>query len=67
MPLRLECAPAFNYARSPHTMQIVLDSSIPHAADPCQPGSGAQPHMKALFSSPEANLDLEAIFLVSPH
>ena len=63
MPLRLECAPAFNYARSPHTTQIVLDSSIPHAADPCQPGSGAQPHMKALFSSPEANLDLDLRFV----
>jgi hypothetical protein len=30
VPLRVECAPAFNYARDPHNTQIVADDSIPH-------------------------------------
>lgn len=59
MPLRLECAPAFNYARSPHKTEIILDSSIPHASDPCAPGSDVKPHMKALFTSAEAGMDLD--------
>lgn len=59
LPLRLECAPAFNYARSPHTTEIIHDTSIAHTSDPCAPGSDAKPHMKALFSSPEADLDLD--------
>ena len=63
MPLRLECAPAFNYARSPHKTEIVLDSSIPHASDPCAPGSDVPPHMKALFTSPEAGMDLDLRFV----
>jgi len=29
IPLRVECAPAFNYARDPHDTQIVNDDSIP--------------------------------------
>ena len=59
MPMRLECAPAFNYARSPHKTQIVLDNSIAHASDPCSPGSDVQPHLKALFSAPDADMDLD--------
>ncbi|EKM53302.1 glycoside hydrolase family 15 protein, partial [Phanerochaete carnosa HHB-10118-sp] len=59
MPLRLECAPAFNYARSPHKTQIIFDNSIAHAGDPCAPGSDIKPHMKALFSSPEADMELD--------
>jgi hypothetical protein len=63
MPLRLECAPAFNYARSTHKTEVVPDSSIPHATDPCAPGSTASPHMKALFTSREADLDLDLRFV----
>ncbi|KAH8078405.1 glycoside hydrolase family 15 protein [Cristinia sonorae] len=52
IPLRLECAPAFNYARSPHTLEFCPDLSIPgNETDPS--------HEKAFFSSPEANLDLD--------
>ncbi|KAG1769304.1 glycoside hydrolase family 15 protein [Suillus placidus] len=29
IPLRVECAPAFNYARDPHATQIVPDDTIP--------------------------------------
>ncbi|KAG2038837.1 glycoside hydrolase family 15 protein [Suillus americanus] len=29
VPLRVECAPAFNYARDPHATQIVPDDTIP--------------------------------------
>ncbi|GJE98224.1 glycoside hydrolase family 15 protein [Phanerochaete sordida] len=63
MPMRLECAPAFNYARSPHTLDIDVDCSIPHAADPCKPGSDVKPHVRALFSAPEADMDLDLRFV----
>lgn len=56
LPLRLECAPAFNYARSPHTTEIVQDGSIPHASAHT---SAALTHMKALFKSKDANLNLD--------
>ena len=56
MPLRLECAPAFNYARSPHKTQIIPDNSIAHAGDP---RVSAKPHVKALFSAPEADMELD--------
>lgn len=56
MPLRLECAPAFNYARSSHTTQLIHDTSIPHPTDPSSPGSM---HARALFVSKGANLDLD--------
>lgn len=29
IPLRVECAPAFNYAQDPHDTKIVVDDSIP--------------------------------------
>lgn len=64
MPLRMECAPAFNYARSSHTTNIVLDNSIPHADNPCAPGSKTEPHMKAQFSSSEAEMDLDLRYVV---
>ena len=57
MPLRMECAPAFNYARSPHTTEIVIDHSIPHPSDPTSPSHN--PHLKALFRSEEAGLELD--------
>ncbi|KAG2128690.1 glycoside hydrolase family 15 protein [Suillus clintonianus] len=30
VPLRVECAPAFNYAQDPHATQIVPDDTVPH-------------------------------------
>lgn len=63
MPIRVECAPAFNYARSAHTTEITMDTSIPHAANPCAPGSDAPAHMKALFASPDADMDLDLRFV----
>ena len=55
----MECAPAFNYGRSPHKTEIIIDSSIP-SPNPCEYASpSANTHMKALFTSPEASLDLD--------
>ncbi|KIP11307.1 glycoside hydrolase family 15 protein [Phlebiopsis gigantea 11061_1 CR5-6] len=59
VPLRLECAPAFNYARSPHTTEITIDNSIPHTEDPTSPGGRPIAHNKALFSAPEAGMNLD--------
>lgn len=53
----MECAPAFNYARSSHTTEIIIDTSVPSSTDPLSPGQN--PHMKALFKSAEADLDLD--------
>ncbi|KAI0671268.1 glycoside hydrolase family 15 protein [Trametes maxima] len=55
MPLRVECAPAFNYARSAHTTDLVLDTSVALALSP----ASRHPHNKALFQSPDAKLDLD--------
>ncbi|KAK7448045.1 hypothetical protein VKT23_013802 [Stygiomarasmius scandens] len=49
LPIRMECAPAFNYARDNHQTSIIPDESIPEAC-------GAQ--KKALFESKGLNLDL---------
>ncbi|KAL4244526.1 Glycoside hydrolase family 15 protein [Abortiporus biennis] len=56
-PLRVECAPAFNYARSKHTTKIMPDLSIPTTE------SNPTPHNKALFSSPDADLNLDLRFV----
>lgn len=32
MPVRVECCPAFNYARNPHKTSIILDDSVPDTA-----------------------------------
>ncbi|TBU39361.1 glycoside hydrolase family 15 protein [Dichomitus squalens] len=56
MPLRVECAPAFNYARSPHTTDIDIDTSVA-AAEPAD--SPTAPHHTAVFDSKEANLKLD--------
>lgn len=58
----MECAPAFNYARSPHTTEITADHSIPHPNDPASPG--AAPQRKVLFRSPEAGLELDLRYVV---
>ncbi|OSC98195.1 glycoside hydrolase family 15 protein [Trametes coccinea BRFM310] len=55
MPLRVECAPAFNYARSAHTTEILVDTSVAVSWSP----DPRDPHHKALFSSPEANLTMD--------
>ena len=57
----MECAPAFNYARSPHNTEIVMDTSIPQRSSPTSPS--LESHMKALFTSPEAKLDLDLRFV----
>ncbi|THH23046.1 hypothetical protein EUX98_g8133 [Antrodiella citrinella] len=57
IPIRVECAPAFNYARSKHTMEILPDLSIPGPeSDP--------PHNKAFFSSSEAELKLDLRYVL---
>ncbi|PIL34777.1 hypothetical protein GSI_02564 [Ganoderma sinense ZZ0214-1] len=60
MPIRVECAPAFNYARSPHTTTLETDTSVALAApsSPSSPSS-APPHLKAVFDSPDAGLKLD--------
>ena len=57
--MRMECAPAFNYARSAHTTEIILDTSVA-SPSPTSPGG---PHHCAVFSSPEAKLDLDLRFV----
>lgn len=50
LPLRVECAPAFNYARDKHNTEIVVDDTIPfHTQN------------KVVFSSPNLNLDLRYV------
>lgn len=50
LPLRVECAPAFNYARDQHTTEIVVDDTIPfHTQN------------KVAFSSPNLDLDLRYV------
>lgn len=50
MPLRVECAPAFDYARAKHTTEIVSDDSYP--------GGG---QAKAFFRSDQLNVDLRYV------
>ena len=55
MPLRVECAPAFNYARSAHTTELIIDTSVAASS----PSSPHGPHYKALFTSAEGGLTLD--------
>ena len=55
----MECAPAFNYARSAHTTEIILDTSV---ASP-SPTAPRAPHYKALFESADAGLTLDLRFV----
>ncbi|KAI9566575.1 glycoside hydrolase family 15 protein [Boletus coccyginus] len=50
LPLRVECAPAFNYARDKHTTEIVADDTV-------------QCHVqnKAVFRSPNLDVDLRYV------
>ncbi|KAF9465696.1 glycoside hydrolase family 15 protein [Collybia nuda] len=50
IPLLMQCAPAFNYARDAHTTTIVDDPSVPNAQQ-----------KKVLFESKDLNLDLRYI------
>ncbi|KIJ59288.1 glycoside hydrolase family 15 protein [Hydnomerulius pinastri MD-312] len=50
VPLRVECAPAFNYARDKHTTAFVPDDSIQYCKQ-----------TKALFKSENLNLDLRFV------
>ncbi|TFK68879.1 glycoside hydrolase family 15 protein [Pluteus cervinus] len=52
IPLRVECAPAFNYARDAHTTTILEDDSAPPAAEG---------RTKVLFESPGLVLDLRGV------
>lgn len=50
LPLRVECAPAFNYARDQHTTEILVDDTVPlHTQN------------KAVFRSPNLDLDLRYV------
>ncbi|KAG9017249.1 hypothetical protein FRB90_001220 [Tulasnella sp. 427] len=52
VPIRMECAPAFNYARDEHTMEIVDDDSI-------SPLESAQ--QKVVFKSKNLAMDLRYV------
>lgn len=54
MPIRVECAPAFNYARDSHKTSIIKDNSITVNA-------GVSTQYKALFESESLTLDLRYI------
>lgn len=58
LPLVMQCAPAFNYARSTHITSIVDDESVP--LDPDTP-----PQKKALFESDSLALDLRYVIEVA--
>lgn len=53
IPLAMQCAPGFNYARSPHTTRIVDDESIIS-------GSG-KPQKKVVFETDGLILDLRYV------
>ena len=70
MPIRMECCPAFNYARSKHETSIISDDSIPDptlVTSPSSPESPTesskqyQPQLKALFESDNLSLDLRFV------
>ncbi|KAG6886666.1 hypothetical protein C0992_002883 [Termitomyces sp. T32_za158] len=52
MPLMMQCAPAFNYARDAHSTDIVPDTSIPPMFSMFEAEAQPQePHKKAVFTS----------------
>lgn len=68
--MRVECCPAFDYARASHHTAIVTDDSIPDAASPTSPPTSPgfttpqvqQPgQQKALFHSKDLTLDLRYV------
>lgn len=50
VPLRVECAPAFDYARAKHTTEIVPDDTYPGTSQ-----------KKALYTSDKLTLDLRYV------
>lgn len=54
LPLEMQCAPAFNYARSKHATRLVNDDSIISS-------STGEPQKKAIFESDELTLDLRYV------
>lgn len=63
IPIRMECCPAFDYARAQHHTSIIPDDSIPDLASPTsqtyQNEQGV--HKKALFHSKDLILDLRYV------
>ena len=51
IPVRMECAPAFNYCRDKHTAALVVDDTV----------SSENGHRKALFETPSLNMDLRYV------
>ncbi|KAF4584594.1 hypothetical protein EYR38_001823 [Pleurotus pulmonarius] len=51
VPLRMECAPAFNYARDEHELNIEEDTSAP----------SLHPRQRAIFRSKDLTLDLRYV------
>ncbi|KAI0962784.1 hypothetical protein AcW1_000062 [Taiwanofungus camphoratus] len=56
--LRVECAPAFNYARASHTTVIIPDDSVPAIIPP---SSDVPSHEKVLFTAADMSLDLRYV------
>lgn len=52
----MQCAPAFNYARDPHTTTIIDDASVPVSLTHNQ-----TPQKKVLFESENLSLDLRYV------
>lgn len=62
MPVRMECAPAFNYARDAHATSIVPDDSIPDVSSTSDNQSTSEPgQKKVLFRSESLTLDLRYV------
>ncbi|KAF8227819.1 glycoside hydrolase family 15 protein [Tricholoma matsutake] len=56
LPLSMQCAPAFNYARDAHTTTIIDDTSVPVSLNHTQ-----TPQKKVLFESENLSLDLRYV------
>ncbi|KAH8108577.1 glycoside hydrolase family 15 protein [Phellopilus nigrolimitatus] len=69
MPVRVECCPAFDYARSKHNTSIIPDDSIPDVSSPSTSpsspggadGDSRHAQMKVLFESNALTLDLRYV------
>ncbi|KAF8507955.1 Six-hairpin glycosidase [Hysterangium stoloniferum] len=59
IPLRMECAPAFNYARSAHTTELLPDLSADPSNSAAEPTATTPLPDKAEFVSPDAKLSLD--------
>ncbi|XP_006457663.1 hypothetical protein AGABI2DRAFT_181791 [Agaricus bisporus var. bisporus H97] len=59
LTVNVEVAPAFNYARNPHTTSIVDDDSAPSTAEKHQ--KAVEKRQKAVFESADLTLDLRYV------